>query len=91
MSMDRPRQPAFWRFEGVGVVGIGGFDGFSGCARTFATKSTSYRARSTSACCFAPDSGAGVDADAREDVEVREVVVPCERMEERSEAVVVVD
>jgi len=38
MSMNRLRHPALWRFTGVGV------DGFSACARTFATKSESYRA-----------------------------------------------
>jgi len=31
------------------------------------------------------------EKEAREDVDVREVVVPCERMEEQSETVVVVD
>jgi hypothetical protein len=41
MSMNRLRHPALWRFTGVSVDG-GGFDGFS--ARTFATKSESYRA-----------------------------------------------
>jgi hypothetical protein len=92
MSMDRPRQPAFWRF-GVGVVGGGPFCGLGVCTRTFATKSVSYRVRAVNACCFAPLTEAAVAAetDAREDVDVREVVVPCERMEERSEAVVAVD
>jgi len=49
----------------------------------------SYRARVANACCFAPGS-TGVDIvvaerEAREDADVREVVVPCERMEEWSE------
>jgi hypothetical protein len=91
MSMDRPRQPAFWRF-GTGGGSFCDFDG--ACARTFATKSTSYRARIASACCFVPvkeeDDGAA-EADARDDEDVREVVVPCERMEDRSEAVVAFD
>lgn len=33
----------------------------------------------------------GVDTEVREEIDVREVVVPCERREERSEAVVAVD
>src|SRR5579863_9456859 len=94
-SMDKPRQPAFWRF-GIGVSGGGGgFCGFGACARTFATKSVSYRARVACACCFAPvredAAAAAAETDAREDVDVRDVVVPCERMEERSETVVAVD
>jgi hypothetical protein len=90
-SMDRPRQPAFWRC-GVGAGG-GSFCDLRACARTFATKRTSYRARVASACCFAPvtEDAAPNETDAREDVEVREVVVPCESMEERSEVVVAVD
>jgi hypothetical protein len=87
MSMDRPRHPAFWRFAGVGVDG-GGFDGFGACARTFATKSVSYRAPIANPCCFAPgnvDVDVMAEREAREDVDVREVAVPCERMEERSE------
>jgi hypothetical protein len=53
-----------------------------------AMKSASYRARMV---CFAPGPGVGVENEAREDREVREVVVACEKREERSEAVVVVD
>jgi hypothetical protein len=37
-SMESPRQPAFWRFAGVGVVGGGGL---GACARTLAIKSAS--------------------------------------------------
>ena len=49
----------------------------------------SYRTRIANACCFAPGS-TGVDVvvaerEAREDVDVWDVVVPCERIEERSE------
>jgi len=88
ISMDRPRHPAFWRFAGVAVDG-GGFGVFGGSARMFATKSASYRARAANPCCFAAGI-VGVDVvaaerEAREDVDVREVVVPCERMEDRSE------
>ena len=94
MSMDTPRHPAFCRFTGVGVDG-GGFAGFGACARTFATKRVSYGARIANACCFTPgNAGVGcvvAEREAREDVDVREVVVPCERMEDRSEAVVAVD
>ena len=87
MSMDRPRQPAFCRFAGVGVDG-GGFVGFGACARTFATKSASYHEPIANACCFAPgniDVDVMAEREAREDVDVRDVAVPCERMEERSE------
>jgi len=47
------------------------------------------RARIANACCVAP-SNAGVDVvvaerEAREDVDMREAIVPCERMEDRSE------
>ena len=87
-SMDSPRQPAFWRFGGVGVGGDGGL---GACARTLAEKSTSYRARVACACCFAPGAGVGVDTEVREEMDVREVVVPCEKRDERSEAVVAVD
>ena len=73
--MDRPRHPAFCCFAGVGVDG-GGFDGFDACARTFATKRAPYRAPIANACCFAPGNV---------DVDVRDVAVPCESMEERSE------
>jgi len=88
MSMDRLRHPAFWHFTTVSVDG-GGFDGFGTCARTFATKSVSYCAHGANACCFA-HGNIGVDVvvaerDAREDVDVREVVVPCERTEDRPE------
>jgi len=88
MLVNRPRHPAFWRFTGVGVDG-GDFSGFSARARTFSTEIVSYRARIANACCFAP-SNAGVDVvvakrEAGEDVNTREVVVPCERMEDRSE------
>jgi len=88
MSVNRPRHPAFWRFTGVGVDG-GDFSGFGACARTFSTKIVSCRARIANACCSAPGN-AGVDVvvakrEAGEDVDVREVVVPCERMEEQSE------
>lgn len=93
-SMDNPRQPAFWRFAGTGAGGL------DACARTFARKTASYRARLANCCCFAA-GGMGVvgmdvdveaETEAREDMDVREVVVPCERSEERSdEAVVVVD
>jgi hypothetical protein len=93
-SKDSPRQPAFWRFAGVGV---GGGGGLGACARTLAVKSVSYRARVACAC-FAPgaDEDVGVDAHAetdvvREEVDVRELVVPCEKRDERSEAVVAVD
>jgi len=46
-------------------------------------------ARAANACCFAPGN-VGVDVvvaerEAREDVDVQEVVMPCERMEEQSE------
>jgi hypothetical protein len=90
--MDRPRHPAFCRFTGVDGDGLASF---GACARTFTTKSVSYRARIANACCF-PTGNAGVgcvgaETEAREDVDVREVVVPCERMEDRSEAVVAVD
>ena len=51
-------------------------------------KSVSYRARMA---CFAPGPGVGVENEVREDREVREVMVACEKREERSEAVVVVD
>jgi len=46
----------------------------------------SYQARAASAC-FAP-AGVGAEAmvEAREDVDVREVVMLCEKREERSEA-----
>jgi len=54
-------------------------------------KSASYRARVACACCFAPGANVGVNTEVREEMEVREVVVPCEKMDERSEAVVVVD
>jgi hypothetical protein len=91
-SMDSPRQPAFWRFAGVGV---GGGGGLGACARTLAVKSASYRARVACACCFAPVADVGVEADAdteaREEMDVREVAVPCERRDERSEVVVPVD
>jgi hypothetical protein len=62
-SKDSPRQPAFWRFAGVGVGGGGGLDA---CAHTLAVKSASYRARLASTCCFAPgaDVDVGVDAAA---------------------------
>lgn len=91
--MDSPRQPAFWRFAGIGVGRAGGL---GACARTLAVKSVSYRARVTWACCFAPgadDVGVEADADteAREEMDVREVVVPCEKRDERSEVVVAVD
>jgi hypothetical protein len=33
----------------------------------------------------------GVNTEVREEIEVREVVVPCEKRDERSEAVVAVD
>jgi len=60
-----------------------------GSVRTFATKGVSYRARVANACCFAAGIvGVNVvvaEREAREDVDVREVVVPCERMEDRSE------
>jgi hypothetical protein len=92
MSKDSPRQPAFWRLAGFGVGG-----GLGGCARTLAVKSASYRARVTCAC-FAPgadeDVGVGAHAETdgvREEVDVREVVVPCEKRDERSEPVVAVD
>ena len=88
MSMDRLRHPAFWHFTTVSVDG-GGFDGFCTCAQTFATKSVSYRAHGANACCFA-HGNIGVDfvvagRDAREDVDVWEVVVPCEGTEDQSE------
>jgi hypothetical protein len=82
-SIDSPRQPAFWR-----LVGAAGGGGLGVCARTLAMKSASYRARGA---CFAPGPGVGVENDVREESEVREVVVPCEKREEWSEAVVVVD
>jgi len=88
MLMNRPRHPAFRRFTGVGVDG-GGFGGFGACTCTFTTKGVSYRACAANACCFAPSN---VDVDvvvaerkAREGIDVREVVVPCERIEDRSE------
>ena len=87
ISIDRPRHPAFWHFAGVGVDG-GNFDGFGACTRTFVTKSASYRAPIANACCFAPgnvDVDIIAEREAREDVDVREVAVPCERMEKRSE------
>jgi hypothetical protein len=91
-SMDSPRQPAFWRFAGIGV---GRGDSLGVCERTLAVKSASYRARVVCACCFAPGADVGVEADAdteaREDMDVREVVVPCEKSDERSEVVVAVD
>jgi hypothetical protein len=82
---------AFWHFRGVTVDG-GGFDGFGPCAHTFAMKSVSYSARIINACCLAHDN-AGVDVvvverDAQKDVDMREVVVPCEWMEERSGAAI---
>jgi hypothetical protein len=51
-------------------------------------KSASYRAWGT---CFAPGPGAGVENDVWEESEVQEVMVACEKREERSEAVVAVD
>jgi hypothetical protein len=51
-------------------------------------KSVSYRARRA---CFVPGPGVGVENEAREETEVREVVVPCDNREEWSEAVVAVD
>ena len=58
-------------------------------ACTFATKSVSYHTCAANACCFAPGI-VGIDVvvaerEAREDVDVQEVVVPCERMEDWSE------
>ena len=88
--MDRPLHLAVQILTGVGVgVDSGGFDGFCVCARTFGTKSVSYRRpHVANACYFAPGS-AGIDIvvaerEAREDVDVRGVVVPCERVEQRS-------
>jgi len=53
------------------------------------TKIVSYRARAANACCFAAGivsvDVTAAEREAREDVDVREVVVPCERMEDRSE------
>ena len=89
MSMNRPRHPAVRRFTGVGVDG-GDSGIFGACTRMFTTKSVSYRARAANACCFAP-SNVDVDVDGverkapQEGIDVREVVVPCERMEDRSE------
>jgi len=87
MSMDRPRYPAFWRFTGVGADD-GGFDSFGACARTFMSKSVSHCARIADAYYFAPGN-VGIDVivaerEAQEDVDVQEVVVPCEKMEEQS-------
>ena len=87
MSMDRPRHPAFWGFAGVGVDG-GGFGVFvRACVRL--RRRACRTARAANACCFAAGIvGADVvvaEREAREEVDVREVVVPCERMEDRSE------
>ena len=78
--MDRPRHPAIWSFTGGAFDG--GFDNFGAYARMLVTKSASYRARATNGCC--PTRGnIGVDVVVVErevlvDVDVREVVVPCE-------------
>ena len=85
MSMDMPRHPAFWRFTGVGVDG-GGSGVFGVYRRAFAAKSR--RALLTPTVSLPATLGVDVvvaEREAREDVDVREVVVPCERMEERSE------
>src|ERR1700748_446090 len=74
MSMDSPRHPAFWRFAGVGGDGLGV------CGGRLARKSASYRARVARACFTPIDVGAM--AEAREEVDVREVVVLCEKTEE---------
>ena len=91
---DRPHHPIFWRFTGVDID-YGCINGFGACARTFAVKGVSYYTRIVNACCFAPSS-AGVDVvvaerEVRENVDVGEVVVPCERMQERSETAAAVD
>ena len=86
--MARPCHLAFWHFTTVSVDG-GGFDGFGTCARTFATTSVSYHEHGANTCYFA-HSNIDVDfvvaeRDAREDIDVREVVVPCERTEDQPE------
>ena len=70
---------------------MGGDRDLGACARTLAEKSASYRAGVACACCFAPGADVGVNTEVREEIEVREVVVPCEKRDERSEAVVAVD
>ena len=77
-----------WHFTTISVDG-GGFDGIGTCARTFATTSVTYHVHGANACCFA-HGNIGVDVvvaerDAREDVDVWEVVVPYERTEDQSE------
>ena len=88
MSMNRPHHPAFQHFTDISVDS-GGFSVFSACTHMFMTKSVSYRACTANACCFAPSN---IDVDvvvakrkAREGIDVWEVVVPCERMDHRSE------
>jgi len=78
----------FRHFTDVGVDS-GGFGVFSACTRMFMMKSMLYHACTANACCFAPSN---IDVNvvvakrkAREGIDVREVVVPCERMDHRSE------
>ena len=89
VSIDRPRHPVFWCFTGIGTDG-GDFNGFGAWVRAhFLNEDRVIRPRIANACCLAPGN-AGVDvvvaeSEAREGVDVQGVVVPCERMEDRSE------
>lgn len=79
--MDRPHHPLFWHFTGVGVDS-GNFNGFGTCAHMFTAKNVSYHTCIAKSCYFAPGS-AGVDdvvaeREVQEDVDVQEVIVPCE-------------
>src|SRR5712691_8657194 len=92
MLIDRTHHPAFWRFTGVGVDNSGVF---GACPRTFATKGVSCCTRGATACCFAPGNTSVdvlvAEGEAREDGDVWEVVMSCERIKGQSEAVIVVD